>query len=165
MIRVLFSFVLIFLIACDQPQLNYQDDIGYIDPATALGDRLFKPCYENFILQYYNTVPAKGYKFGKKELRKLVLNQFKMIPGNKDSGYLTFRFIVNCKGEAGRYEIFENDLDYQPSRFDPELTDQLFKITQLLKEWTPIFIEEEPHDYYMYLTYRFKNGELLEILP
>lgn len=165
MIRVLFSFVLIFLIACDQSQLNYQDDIGYIDPATALGDRLFKPCYENFILQYYNTVPAKGYKFGKKELRKLVLNQFKMIPGNKDSGYLTFRFIVNCKGEAGRYEIFENDLDYQPSRFDPELTDQLFKITQLLKEWTPIFIEEEPHDYYMYLTYRFKNGELLEILP
>jgi hypothetical protein len=164
-IRVLLIFSLTFLMACNQPQPDYQRDIGYIDPVTALGDKSFKPCYEDFILQYYNTAPAKGFKSGKKELRKYVFDQFKIIPGNKDSGYLTFRFVVNCKGQAGRYEIFENDLDYHLTRFDPKLKDHLFKITQELKEWAPIFVENEPHDYYMYLTYRFKNGELLEILP
>ncbi len=165
MIRYVILFAFTVMIGCNPPQLKYQHDIGYIEPATALGDKSFKPCYEDFILQYYNAVPAKGFKSGKKELRKRVLDQFKMIPGNKDSGYLTFRFVVNCKGEAGRYEIIENDLNYQPTKFDPELKNQLFNITQQLKEWTPILVDAEPHDYYMYLTYRFKNGELLEILP
>ena len=85
--------------------------------------------------------------------------------GYTDSGYLNFRFIVNCKGEVGVYVIHKNDLDLIPKKFDEDLVGQLFKITSSLKKWQPNFMRGSERDFYMYLSYRIEDGEITEIIP
>lgn len=154
--------ITILLAACRNDSPKYTHDVGYIDPETALGEKNFATC-DNEIFQYHNAVPHGGYKYGKKALRDTVRRKYKTTPG--ESGYLTFRFVVNCEGKAGWYNIIENDLDLTPKHFDKELTAHLFELTQDLKEWRPLIFEDKPRDYYMYITYKLVDGEIREILP
>jgi len=135
----------------------------YIDPKKALLNEGFKVCNENFIVQYYNPETAT-YSEGKNGLRKFVLSNYKNN-NYTDSGYLNIRFVINCKGEAGRYIIHENNLDLEPHNFDKDLVSQLFKITAQLKKWNPNFVHDEYRDSYMYISYRIENGNITEILP
>ena len=135
----------------------------YIDPEIALLNDGFEVCNENFILQYYNPERAT-YSKGKNELRKFVLSNY-TNNNYTDSGYLNIRFVINCKGEAGRYIIHENNLDLEPQKLNTELVNQLFKITSNLKNWNPNFVRNEYRDSYMYLSYRIENGEITEIIP
>ena len=135
----------------------------YIDPEISLLNEGFVVCDENFILQYYNPERAT-YSKGKNGLRKFILASFKNN-NFTDSGYLNIRFIINCKGEAGRYLIHENDLDLKPKKFNPEIVEQLFKLTTQLKKWNPNFTHDEYRDSYMYISYRIENGEITEIIP
>jgi hypothetical protein len=154
--------LIIILCSCGQESRKYTNDIGYIDPKTALGDKNFKTC-KNEIYEYYNSEPDGGYKHGKKALRDSVLRKYSV--SINESGYLTFRFVVNCEGKAGRYIVIQNDLDFEPKEFAEELTSHLFTITQDLKEWRPVILENEPRDYYMYITYKLLDGKIIEILP
>jgi hypothetical protein len=73
--------------------------------------------------------------------------------------------VVNCKGSAGRYQIIENDLGLKPKKFSKELVSHLFSITQQFKEWQPANWENESRDYNTYLTYKMRDGKIIEILP
>jgi hypothetical protein len=154
---------LVVVMACSPPEKKYTHDIGYINPEPALGDKNFKVCYDR-IFQYYNSNPNANYKYGKKELRKKLLTNF---PKGKytDTGYLTYRFVINCQGEAGRFEINETDLHYVPIEFDEELKEFLLQQIIGLKEWTPLQFEGKPYDSYRYLTFKMINGEIAELLP
>ncbi|NQX84739.1 MAG: hypothetical protein HRT67_02255 [Flavobacteriaceae bacterium] len=144
--------------------------VAYIDLKTAQLTKGFSICDSSYIVDYYNY--AKGYTEnsitryidGKNGLRKEVLSQYQNR-NYTDSGYLNFRFLVNCKGEAGAYVIHENDLDLNPKQFDPELLQQLFEITTSLKQWHPNYMRGANRDSYMYISYRIENGEIIEILP
>lgn len=141
----------------------FTTDAHYIDPAKALLNEGFKVCDEDYILQYYNPERAT-YSEGKNGLRNFILSNYK----NKnytDSGYLNIRFVINCKGEAGRYIIHENDLNLEPKSFTKELKDQLFELTTQLKKWNPNFTRDAYRDSYMYISYRIENGNITEILP
>jgi hypothetical protein len=153
---------LVILLSCKKESKKYSHDIGYIDPATALGDKEFKTCSDR-IYEYYNFEPYAGYKYGKRALRDSIAKKYSAI-GN-ESGYLTFRFVVNCKGSAGRYQIIENDLDLKPKKFNKELVSHLFSITQQFKEWQPAIWENESRDYNIYLTYKLRDSKIIEILP
>jgi hypothetical protein len=150
------------LCSCEQKNKKYIHDIGYVDPNTSFGDKDFKTCKEE-IYEYYSSEPEGGYIHGKKALRDAVLKKYSVQL--KESGYLTFRFVVNCEGKAGRYMIIQNNLDLEPKVFDEDLTSQLLTITQGLKEWRPVVLENEPRDYNMYITYKLLNGKIIEILP
>ena len=154
--------LIIFLCSCGQESKKYTNDIGYIDPKTAFGDKNFKTC-KNEIYEYYNSESNAGYKHGKKALWDSVLTKYSV--SLKESGYLTFRFVVNCEGKAGRYMVIQNNLDLEPKVFEDELISQLLTITQGLKEWRQVILENEPRDYYMYITYKLLDGKIIEILP
>jgi len=142
---------------------KYPYSVEYIAPDKALLNKEFYVCDENFIVQYYNPQRAT-YSKGKNGLRNFIISHYK----NKnytDSGYLNIRFIINCKGEAGRYIIHENNLDLEPIEFNTDLVNQLFNLTTQLKKWNPNFTYDEYRDSYMYLSYRIENGEITEILP
>jgi len=141
----------------------FEHSAHYIDPEKALLNEGFEVCDENFILQYYNPERAT-YSKGKNGLRNFVLSNYKSN-NYTDSGYLNIRFIINCKGEAGRYIIHENNLDLEPQIFNKDLVAQLFKITTQLKNWNPNFFHNEHRDSYMYISYRIENGEITEIIP
>ena len=126
---------LVILLSCKKESKKYSHDIGYIDPATALGDKEFKTCSDR-IYEYYNFEPYAGYKYGKRALRDSIAKKYSAI-GN-ESGYLTFRFVVNCKGSAGRYQIIENDLDLKPKKFGAEQMAQ--KVLQMLNHCDLIYV-------------------------
>ncbi len=135
----------------------------YIDIKKSLLSEGFEVCDTNYIIQYYNPERAT-YSKGKNGLRKFILSNYKN-EGYSDSGYLNFRFIINCKGEAGCYVIHENDLDLMPKTFNKDLKQQLFELTAQLKKWNPNFTHDANRDSYMYISYRIENGEITEIIP
>ena len=136
--------------------------VAYINTKKALLSNGFETC-NKMIVDYYNPERAT-YSEGKNGLRKFILSNYE----NKsytDSGYLNIRFVINCKGEAGRYIIHENNLDLEPSTLNKDLVDQLFNLTTQLKKWNPNVIRGEKKDSYMYISYKIENGEITEIIP
>lgn len=162
--KALVIIVLIFISASCKVQENekYKNDIGFIDPENALGAKEFKTC-DNYVYEYYNSFPHGGFKHGKKALRDSVMSKYKTV--GTDAGYLTFRFVVNCQGKAGRYQIIENDLNHVPTTLNKNLVSKLFQITQDLKEWKQITLDNQYRDYYFYITYKLRDGKIIEILP
>nr|WP_299341864.1 hypothetical protein [Allomuricauda sp.] len=137
--------------------------VGYIDPSEARLNDQFQICDESRILQYYNPQEAV-YSLGKNGLRDFILKNY-VNQGYRDSGYLTIRFVINCKGEAGRYVMHQNNLDLNPTTLDHNLVEQLFELTVELQKWTPNFYRGAYRDSYMYINYRIENGNITEILP
>ncbi len=142
---------------------KFSHNVEYIDPSKALFNDGFQVCDESRIAQYYNPERAT-YSEGKNGLRKFILGNYKNKE-YKDSGYLNIRFIINCKGEAGRYIIHQNNLDLEPTELDEDMVSQLFQLTRQLKKWNPNYIRDQYRDSYMYISYRIENGEITEIIP
>ena len=141
----------------------FPHNVEYIDPSEALFNDGFEVCDESRIAQYYNPQRAT-YSMGKNGLRKFILNNYENKE-YKDSGYLNIRFIINCKGEAGRYIIHQNNLDLEPTELNEDMVSQLFQLTRQLKKWNPNYIRNQYRDSYMYISYRIENGEITEIIP
>tara|TARA_R110002072_G_scaffold152494_12_gene302211 strand:+ start:4334 stop:4669 length:336 start_codon:yes stop_codon:yes gene_type:complete len=102
---------------------------------------------------------------GPKAIKKLIEKDYPNLDLKGESGMLTIRFLINCNAEIVRFEILENDLNYQKKKFDPEVKQQLFDITKNLKNWRANYLAGEYRDCAMYLTYKLKNGEIIAILP
>lgn len=143
--------------------LKIVNAVEYINPETALGDKNFKTCFDNVIFNYYNP-QAASYSEGKNKLRTFILSNFDSEKYS-DSGYLNILFVINCKGEAGRYKVYENNLDLEPQKFNPLLKTELLNLTMQLKQWNPNYIRGEHVDSSMYISYRIENGKITEILP
>jgi hypothetical protein len=145
------------------PEDKFTHSAEYINPEKALLNEGFEVCNEDFIVQYYNPQSAT-YSQGKNGLRKFIMSHYKN-ENYTDSGYLNIRFVINCKGQAGRYVIHENNLDLEPTSFNKGLVDQLFNLTTELKDWNPNFTHDAFRDSYMYISYRIEHGNITEILP
>lgn len=151
---------------------DYPYRIGFIPKHKAiLINPDFKVCNKNYIIDYYNRsgrhtddLPA-AYIGGPKAIKKLIEKDYPNLDLKGESGMLTIRFLINCNAEIVRFEILENDLNYQKKKFDPEVKQQLFDITKNLKNWRANYLAGEYRDCAMYLTYKLKNGEIIAILP
>jgi len=140
--------------------------VGYIDTLKILDDHtLFRPCYlPQKINDYYNDQRA-GFVGGKGRLRAILKQKLDLEKLKEESGYLTFRFVVNCDGEVGWFVTEEADLDYQKKRFSEESKMHLYHILKAEKKWKNLTINGEPRDAYTYVTFKLKDGEIIEILP
>ncbi len=81
------------------------------------------------------------------------------------NGFITLRFIVNCKGQIGKLNTFQIDGNYKEISFDTEYVDQLINFVKGLKEWKMGVYKEKPIDYYTYFTFKVENGNIKEIVP
>ena len=150
--------------------IRYPHRVGYIPKEKAINvNPDFQLCDESIVVDYYNVNGpddhAAGYIGGPKAIKRLIHSDYPELNLKDESGMLTIRFIINCNGEIGRFEIIENDLDFQPKKFDEEVKSQLFEITQKLENWRPNHLKGQNRDCAMYLTYKIKNGVLTDILP
>lgn len=141
--------------------------IGYIHPDSALfGAGSFQPCGDSRqILDYYNGTPDAGYTGGKRALWAAINPQVDPAALRRESGYLTFRFVVNCKGEAGWFVLEQAGLDYRKKVFDQQTIRHLSGIVAGLKAWHPTVFRGKPQDAYCYLTFKLKDGEIVDLLP
>jgi hypothetical protein len=117
------------------------------------------------LLQYYQT--GLEYKGGLKKVKSIFLaNYRKPKSSKKETGYLTIRFMVNCKCELGKFEFFELSSSYHSYSFSKAIKDQLLDITKSLNDWK---LGYYPHygfvDSYKFFTFKIVEGEIVDIIP
>jgi hypothetical protein len=157
------------LFSCGTQERGNRLHVGDIvfDPKVDNPD--FKVCHDR-IYQYYNF--EKGnFSLDKQIIRQHFAEKFKKVAGTSDqNGYITIRFVVNCEGETDRFRVYEIDSELATTQLNEELRNQLLLLTKELKGWKPgefpeIRNRKGKYDFYQYLTFKIRSGELVDILP
>jgi hypothetical protein len=130
-----------------------------------LDDPHFKVCNPERVYQYYNFSKGLQYTGEKTTINNHFRTGFKPKERYSDSGFLTIRFIVNCEGKTGWFRVQGMDNAYHKKNFTPSLVDEILTLTKKLDGWIPGDIENTRVGYYQYLTFKFENGNLIEIMP
>jgi hypothetical protein len=128
----------------------------------------FQPC-NAYVLPYTNLYPYFTYRRGRLyDIRQVVERDYKPVLKAGESGLIRFRFIVNCRGEAGNFELLEVDENYQKCAFDSRITNQLLNICRnKLTDWEPGKRNDDqtPVDTFCLLTFQLKDGLITNIFP
>jgi hypothetical protein len=140
------------------------ENVGDItfDPKT--DDPHFKVCYPDNIFQYYavNTT----YKGGTQVIRNFYFSNYKYEMGYASiTGYITIRFVVNCKGQTGWFRIKQLDSNYQHISFNKKAVSELLILTKKLNSWIPGKFNGVNYDSYYYLNFKRTGGHLKDITP
>lgn len=157
---------LCLLISCHSASQSttptYLRSIGDILPDPGLDEASFTLCNDSTAVQYF-AFGEKTFEGEKILIKRAFAEAYQSEQAAKESGLIRVRFVVNCKGETGRYRVIGMDEKYQEKKFDNSITDQILAITKDLKGWKGF-----PHinrDYYQYLIFKIRAGELIEIMP
>lgn len=139
--------------------------VAYIDPRQVLDkNNHFAPCGD-YIYDYYNGNPDAGPIGGKRVLWRYLGEQLDESLLEEESGYLTFRFVVNCEGKVGRFVTEEASLDFVRKRFSEQLVNHVFQLLSTFDDWQATHIRDGVVDAYAYVTLKLKDGELIDVLP
>jgi len=151
----------------DEMSTHDKHRVGFIDPEYTLDSSSdFQICgNERFIADYYNSKPNAGYFPDKKEFLGRVIPTLDSNLFHGASGYLTYRFVINCNGEAGRFTTEEASLDFESTQFSDELVNHIYEILAEQSTWTSLVLFGEPADSYFYITFKFRDGQLIDTLP
>lgn len=100
-------------------------------------------------------------------LTKLFFQRYQPVYQIGQSGLIRIQFVVNCQGERGLFSVNGFGDDYCPKRFDTRITDQLLTLCHdrvALDDQTAT--QDTPaRDTAVSLTFRLKDGRLIDILP
>lgn len=163
---ILLVFVCITLFSCDYYVINSHDThVGVIQEKQRWDKEDFKVCFEEKIFPSYYGSPQTNYSQGKDSLRNFYLNNFNNNGYTSESGYITIRFVINCEGKAGRYEVLETGLDFKEKKFKSHIPQHLNELTRRLRAWQPLEFSGTAYDSFFHLTFKIENGEIIEILP
>ncbi len=143
-------------------------DIAF-NPATDRSS--FQRCGEGQyeVPQYYQTNTT--YAGGTKALRQLFVSKARLRSTGAQNGYITIRFLVNCRGETDRFRVTQLDTAYQPAQFGPALVAALLAQTKGLRAWQPGKFtgpgshQGEALDCYYYLLFIIRDGRVADVLP
>ncbi|WP_062062307.1 hypothetical protein [Aquimarina longa] len=142
--------------------------VGYIDfDNTIDADATLALCFSHAdIADYYNGGNDRsGFIGGKGNLKKFIDEKLDNSKLNDETGYLTFRFVINCKGKAGKFVTNQADFDYNKKQFSKQTVMHLYDILSSVEKWKPCVIRNVKRDSYFYVTFILKNGEIQDILP
>lgn len=168
-LQILTLFFPVAILSCAQSQDNpvdYAAQVGDIVFESDVDDPNFQACDEERVFQYYNFGNGVQYKGEKPKIEEHFFNGLKVKGDTRaDNGFLTIRFVVNCRGETGRFRMQGMDNDYNAKEFSPALSNALLSLTKELDGWIVPEHEGVSYDYYQYLTFKIENGALIEIMP
>ena len=167
-VKRFYTILIVLVVASCSPEKTHSQYLRWVGDSTfdpEVDEQSFELCHgENRVKQYFNFSQGLKYQGEKSDFVKYFLSNY--TPGDAtQSGWIRIRFIVNCKGETGRFRVMGADPDYQPQEFDSSITDQLRSLTQSLEGWALLPDKEKPQDYYQYLIFKMKDGNIEEILP
>jgi hypothetical protein len=118
-------------------------------------------------IQYFYGVGGKYPKSSSTLLKEVqaFLQQKNVSYGN--SGYITFRFIVDCGGKPlPGTEVLQTDGQYAGTHFDKELVNELFSFFKTMDAWRIAASKSgEAFSYKAFLTFKIKNGKVINIIP
>ena len=87
------------------------------------------------------------------------------MPSSSQSGFLTIRFIINCKGEPCAFKFYEIDENYQERPFDTSISAPVLDFTKRLGGWKLGEYKGKTYNYYTYFCFKIKNGDIENIVP
>lgn len=163
-ILLIVSFVIALAITI---WLNYvsNNQVGNIKFDSKVDNIDFKTCSENVKTQYYNV--GTNYEGGAKAFRKeiFVILKKEQISFDNKSGYITFRFVVNCKGEIGRFRVNMIDKNIKETKFDISKLNELKTVLKTLKKWNPGEAKRNnlKTDSYYNIKFKIEEGEIIDI--
>jgi hypothetical protein len=172
-IKILISLKLLFLffnISCQSTKdvnttNKYLRHVGDIEKNED-DDPNFKLCMgDENVIQYFNLGKGPTYLGEKSAILKTFKRNYNPIVNKNQDGLIRIRFIVNCKGEAGRFRVMESDNEYNEFIFDEKIVSQLLDITKSIAYWEIFQYREKDTDYYLYLIFKLADGQIKEILP
>lgn len=163
---LLYSLLLLLAAAAGsaKAQQHFIRNVGEIGYDSLYDDPAFHICDSLQVLEYYNT--GSHYLNHRKEISQFLQQGF--IPKatwHDQHGYLTIRFIINCKGQTGCFRVFQLDTAYQPTVFKKELSDTLLNRVKKIPGWQPAPYEGKVYDSYQYITFRIRAGKIISIAP
>ncbi|WP_338873278.1 hypothetical protein WBJ53_30130 [Spirosoma sp. SC4-14] len=101
------------------------------------------------------------------DLTKLFFQQYQPVFQVGQSGLIRIQFVVNCQGERGLFSVSGYGEDYCPKRFDSRITDQLLALCRdrvFTDDGSPS-LDNSSNDIAVSLTFRLKDGRLIDMLP
>ena len=124
----------------------------------------FKNCNIGRVPQYYS-YNKKPFLYEKLHFEDFIRASYKEPKNSQESGWLRIRFVINCKGNAGRFRLLGIDKKFDEVTFSEEIADQLLKLTKQYKNWRILEYKEMSSDYYFYVVFKINKGKIEEILP
>ncbi len=164
--RLLNTFLLIsFFIALILTLWGYHlvnNQIGDIKFDSKKDKSSFEICDKGKIYQYYSV--ETHYTGERKAIRAEIFNYLKSnLIKDKKSGYITFRFIVNCKGETGWFRFKTIDENFKEVTFSKEAIRKLESAIRKLRKWNPGILERVKVDSYAQINFKIVEGEIIDI--
>lgn len=166
--KIIFLFILYLIgLSCSEikSQNEYFNDLGEIPFDEKLDDRNFKVCHEDLTIPFNYGGLGLVYEGEKKKLVETIRDKFNYPEAKGETGFITVRFIINCEGQTGRFRVIEMDLNLKPKKFDNNISNQILNITKSLDGWKSLKRREKIWDVQQYLTFKFKDGIITDILP
>ena len=128
----------------------------------------FQTCSNCFTWMWYASPVGRTQE--RYDLWQQIIQHYQAVDAVGQSGLIRIRFVVNCAGERGQFEVSGVDDDYQLKRFGTAITDQLIRIC---RDYIPATFsgyisdvrDNQPQDSAISLTFRLKDGHLTDLLP
>lgn len=169
------KYLLLFLllgIACTTkedkeipPKKEYPNTIGDIAFDKEWDDPSFQICRDQpYSAQYYHK-GGVSYTGELSAIKKAIFSNYKSPKLKGETGYVTVRFLVNCKGQAGLFRHYATDFELKEKKFNQQITAQFLDLTKKLNGWEIFNNRGTEIDYYQYLTFKIIDSDLIEILP
>ena len=170
MVKLNCLLLLFVLFSCQseqaiQEQPTYLRWVGDHEFDSTKDEADFKVCKgDEQIVQYFHGGKGPIYSGEKISISTHFFTNYTAVKAN-ESGFIRIRFVVNCKGKAGRFRVLQADYDYNEISFDEQIIDQLVELTKDIEQWGILESRNCAVDYYTYLIFKIENGQLKEILP
>ncbi len=134
--------------------------IGDIKDDQNIDGSEFIICDEDRITQYYSigTHYQGGEKTIKKELNELINNLH-----FQDSGILTYRFIVNCNNQIGRFRVKMVNSALKENSFKSNNIKRIQESIKNLNGWKAGKWKDKSLDSYYVLNFKIQNGRITDI--
>ncbi len=164
----LFIFILVLTYSCkvqEHEEVEYLRWVGDTEFNPQLDSPTYKLCNPDQVGQYHNYGMGLQYEGEKSAINQFFKDNYSPVKSPHENGLIRIRFIVNCKGETDRFRILCMDNSYQPFEFDHRIVRQILGITKKLDGWKVLYKKNQPKDYYQYLIFKIKNGQIIEIMP
>jgi hypothetical protein len=135
-------------------------DGEYIDTTSNLDVKC-----KDYNMYYYSV----GGKYPKSSATVLKDVQSFLVKNNNTysgSGYITFRFKIDCEGkQMQKVQVLQTDQKYLKHQFDKKLVDELFIFLRTLSQWKIATMEGKAYLYRAFITFKIKNGKVINIIP
>ena len=127
----------------------------------------FQTCTNCFTRAFFAVSPGRSTR-RYEILQALAKQEQPTLSGQ--SGIVRITFVVNCRGESGRYELAGFDTDYCPKAFDTRITDRLLALCRTTIATDATLLEpnrpgDRPQDVAVALAFRLVDGRVTDLLP